>query len=476
MSNGKRLKNLFKDTGAFALGSLGSKILTFLLVPLYTNILSTAEYGVASIILTTVSVLFPIFTLAISEGTLRFAMDKNYRHSDVLSISLAFNFGSIILLFISFFIIQQVGTTIIDYWLYFILYYLGMALHDSLSQYIKGIGKTKLFALQGIIHTFFIVAFNILFLIVFDMRLEGYLLATILGYFCTILFIVIAGGVYKDFFHLGFNERLLKEMLFYSIPMIPTIIAWWANSAIDRYIIIAMEGYESNGLYSIAGKIPSILSIVTTLFTQAWQLSSIKSFEDDDFEGYFNNVYYSYFVVSILATSLLILFNKYLCALLFAKEFYSAWVYVPLLLLANEFSSLSGMLASAFRAFKKTKTLFISTLIGAIVNLLSNLVLIKSIGTIGAAFATMASFFIVWIVRMIFVQKLLHVRLPFAKTILSFASILIIVLVSTLSIEDSNIIAWSCFIFLCLINVKKIVALFSKSLSMLSKRMKKKVY
>lgn len=468
-----RLKILFKDTGAFALGGLGSKILTFLLVPLYTNILSTSDYGVASLILTTVSLLFPILTLAISEGTLRFSMDRKQKKSEVLTISLLFNFGSLIVLFFAFLVIQKVSTTIVKYWWFFVFYYLGMALHDSLSQYLKGIGKTKLFAIQGVFHTFVLVIFNILFLVVFKMGLYGYLLATILGYFLTIIFIIFAGGIYKEVSKLHYNNRLMKEMLFYSFPMIPTIVAWWANSAIDKYVIVAIEGLQDNGLYSIAGKIPSILSVVTSLFTQAWQLSAINNCDDPDFEEYFNKIYYSYFVVSMCATSIFIMFNRILCGVLFSKGFYHAWIFVPFLLLSNEFSSLSGILASAFRAFKKTKTLFISTIVGAVVNLVLNVVLIKLIGTIGAAFATMFSFFVVWCIRMVSVQKLIRVKLPLFKTLTSFCISIVMALLFITSVSYEYVFAFSLFFILCLINIKEIVLIWKKMLDIIIRSIKK---
>ena len=109
-----RISALFKDTAVFAIGNFGSKILSFLLVPLYTNILTPDEYGVANLLFTTITVLYPMFTFAISEGALRFAMDKQHQRNEVLTIAIILNLFGFLLLLGSYFIFLWASKTIVE--------------------------------------------------------------------------------------------------------------------------------------------------------------------------------------------------------------------------------------------------------------------------------------------------------------------------------------------------------------------------
>ena len=101
MSNGfGKIKTLVKDTGLFAISTFGSQILVFLLTPLYTSILATEEYGIADLIFSTVVFVYPILTLAISEATLRFAIEKDENKNKVFTNSIWFVIMSTLLLLI----------------------------------------------------------------------------------------------------------------------------------------------------------------------------------------------------------------------------------------------------------------------------------------------------------------------------------------------------------------------------------------
>ena len=91
MNRGKKLEN---NVILMTIGNIGSKILTFLLVPLYTSCLSSNDYGISDLILTTVSFLLPIFSIQISEALLRFALDKEIDDKQVFSIGLRINISS----------------------------------------------------------------------------------------------------------------------------------------------------------------------------------------------------------------------------------------------------------------------------------------------------------------------------------------------------------------------------------------------
>ena len=213
-------------------------------------------------------------------------------------------------------------------------------------------------------------------------------------------------------------------MLKYSIPMIPTLLAWSINMYINKYMLIGLlptgEGLSASGIFSVANKIPSLLTAVLSVFTQAWQLSAISNVNDSDESNYYTKMYGAMHIVSLVGCLLIIPFSKKASAILFDPSYYSAWQHIPFLTLSAFFSCLCGFLASAFRAYKKTGQLFVSVAIGAIVNIILNLVLIKTIGVVGASIATAASFLITWAVRMQTIQRLVKVKIRVMQTVITY--------------------------------------------------------
>ena len=80
-------KYLMKNTGILTLSNFSSKILVFLLVPLYTSTLATSEYGIYDLVLSTIQLLFPLLTLNIADGVMRFSMEKSHEKNEIISIA-----------------------------------------------------------------------------------------------------------------------------------------------------------------------------------------------------------------------------------------------------------------------------------------------------------------------------------------------------------------------------------------------------
>lgn len=415
----KRYKKLFTDTGLFAISNFGSKFLTFLLVPLYTSVLSTEEYGSVDILTTTVNLLYPVLTLSIFDATLRFALDKKYDKQAVFSISIflvALSTG-LVLAATPFFI----GTDTIygKHWWFFVSLFFVNALQVCLSNYIKGCGKTKEFAIQGLISTAIFLLLNIVLLLCAKWGIRGYFISTIASAGIGCLYMIFSTGCNKAFLSLKIDKDVSREMLKYSIPMIPTSIAWWINASADKYMILGIVGVSANGLYGIAHKIPTIFSSFTGLFSQAWRISAISSYDDEDKQIYYTKVYKVYSLVCLYVCIILAFSSQLIAKVLFKLDYYEAWVLIPPLIIAALFEAYAGFLASIYAAANKTKFLSVSTCIGAAVNILFNYFLIKCLGTIGAPIATMMSFVVVWVMRIKVMNSFMKIEINYFRTIVS---------------------------------------------------------
>jgi len=462
-SRGKKYKSLAKDTMLFTISSFGSKILVFLLTPLYTSILATHEYGVADLITTTIHFIYPILTLAIADATLRFALDKEVDKNSVFVVSTVFTALSVVFLLILYPAISLIDDSLKQYWHIFVLNFFLFNVHNYFSNFVKSLGKTTLFAVQGLVHTATIISCNILFLVVFKLGLDGYLASTIIGYCVPILLMFFGARLYKYLIPFIIDLSILKEMLKYSIPMIPTILAWAINTSIDKYMIIWRYDIGASGVYSVAHKIPSIVTTILSVFTQAWQLSVISNHGSDDESDFFTTVYKGLDFVSISGCMFVILISKWLARLLFAKDFFIAWEYVPMLIIAAMFSSHSGFLAAAYRAAKKTKSLFVTVLAGSFINIILNYFLIRDVGVLGAAIATATSFFIVWFVRIIVIQHIVRVNVPIMQTVLSYALLFLSAILVTIDFHYALIVLIASYIIICVLKRDTILSLLNSA-------------
>ncbi|MBR5112834.1 MAG: oligosaccharide flippase family protein, partial [Clostridia bacterium] len=178
-----RTKNLIKNTGILTLSSFASKLLSFFLVPLYTSVLSTEEFGNYDIILSTLTILLPLVTLNISDAVMRFTMDKEKEPDKAASVGLWFTLSGIAIAII---LSSVVGfTPLIKYVsglrVISVVFFAALAFNSYLTQLAKGKEKVLDMGIAGIIGTATAIITNLLFLLVFRMGLKGFFYAGILG-------------------------------------------------------------------------------------------------------------------------------------------------------------------------------------------------------------------------------------------------------------------------------------------------------
>ena len=341
----KRYSYLVKNTTILTIGQFSSKMLQFFLVPLYTSVLSTREYGSYDIVANTITLLFPILTLNISDGLMRFELDKTYDKREIKSIALKYEFLGCLLASILTVILRIVRPSQVynDYFILIILLFLFTAIYQFEVQLAKGEEKVREIAIAGVIGTFITVALNILLLVVVPMSLTGYYLAIIGGQAVPAIYLMAVTHTFKGIsFH--FDKNLQHEMLVYSVPLVMTTIGWWVNSASDRYVVTWMCGLDTNGIYSISYKIPTIITTVQNIFIQAWSISAIKEYKENNYQKFYGDSFFHLNSLMVATCSILLLFTKVFARILYAKEFYVAWVYVPFLLVSSVFNASSGFI------------------------------------------------------------------------------------------------------------------------------------
>ncbi|MGY0691308.1 lipopolysaccharide biosynthesis protein [Virgibacillus sp. FSP13] len=407
MANGDKL---LKDTLLYSVANFGSKILVFLMLPLYTHYFTTAEYGLWDIVVTTATLLTPFITFELVAAVYRWLLDQKTDATKqsiittgavtVLRNLLIFNvLAAILFAFIS-----------VPYgWL--ALVFIDVSIFTSfLQQCARGLGYNKLFALIGILQTAITVALNLIFILILDLRLEAFFYSAIIAGICVVVMAWIVMRFSRYLSLKAYSKKVMKSFLIYSVPIIPGAASWWVMTMSDRYFITVFLGIEDNGIYAIANKIPAVILMVSSVFSLAWKDSAIVEFESVDKNEYYTKVFHHFFRLMTTSVICLTLLTKPVLSLIIAEEFYSSWKYIGILLLATLVSAFSQFWGAGYHGARKTNLIFLSSLVGAIVNVLINLLLIQYIGLYAVAISTFLAFLVMWLMRVYYASSYFTIR------------------------------------------------------------------
>ena len=320
------------------------------------------------------------------------------------------------------------------------------------SQFLRAIGKVKLFTIDNVIQTLSILILNILLLVQFQMGVSGYMLGYILGNLISFVFGLFAGRLWKFFSFSQMSKKMFLEMLRFSIPLIPNTICWWISSSTDRLMIIAWIGTAANGLYSVAHKIPSVLSVVVNIFVQAWQISANEEFGQKGSSEFYSEIFEVLSAFCFVGASLMILCSKIEIRLITNSEYYDAWPIMSALIMGMTFFSFAQFLGTIYTANKKTAMAFITNLIAAVVNVVLNIFMIGRYGAVGAAIGTSISYFVLWITRIITTDKIIHLKIKWLSVGFSSVLIVLMTIVQLMEIRGALILEIICFFAITIFN------------------------
>ncbi len=452
---GNRYRSLIKNIGYLTIGNFASKILTFLLVPVYTYVLTTEEYGTYDAIVTTMQLLAPIVTLNIGEGAMRFCLTELKKQNQILKISYLYLALGILLsaVFLALNGIFHPISFLNGYEGIAFLYCLFYILYNFFTQYAKGVNKVACMSIAGVIATVSIIVFNLLFLLVFRIGIRGFFYANILGQAIPVVYYLLAlpCRIKKEETDETEDRALRREMTRYSLPLIFNTLGWTINSSLDKYCVIFFIGEAANGVLAVAYKIPTILSVVWSIFTQAWQISAVNEYGSKDRKKFYSEMFLITNAVGALFCAGLILLTRPVSAFLFSKEFSEAWQYVPGLLISTLFNQTAGFVGPLLSAKKNSKAMAWASLAGTAVNLIFNILFIQWFGIQGAVIATAISSFVIYLVRYLFVRELLDTKIQLYLC----ATWLILILEAVAVVCSWHFMIYlMCFLFVILVNLK----------------------
>ena len=394
----QRKQYLAKNTALFALNTIGTRLITFLLVPLYTKAFTTSEYGTVDLITTIGTILVPIITLNIGEAVMRFALDDDANRNNITSIGIFYAALSFLLGFSAFLVLNFFPQITVNKWLVY-FYCVSQGLYHTFACNLRGQEKLFHYAAGNILHTFVAAILNIIFLLTLRLGVNGYFSAYIISNLVSFLYCFAFGDVFATFRNFHLDKDLMKKMVSYAIVLVPNSLMWWIMNSSDHIMVTSMISIAANGIYAISYKIPSILSSLSTVFNQAWSYSAIHENKSDDREAFNNTMFDKLVRFQLIVTVFLMIIIRPFLKIYVQPAYYEAWKYTPYLLVGYFFLTMGTFLSTTYTVQKDSKGFLYSGTTGAVANITLNWLLIPIWGIHGAAFATCVSYIIVFLYR-----------------------------------------------------------------------------
>lgn len=464
-----KYKTLIKDFFIFALGSVGSKLVVFFLVPFYTNILSKEEYGTSDLVFTFTELLMPVVCLAVYNAILRFGLqNKDHPENTLYCGIVTWAAGCVVsaLLMPLLNLYQPIAE-----WKWYLYAHVNSSILLTISQnYLKVKSKNIRYSLICILQTALLAGLNILMLAVIPMGITGYLLSNTLATFIAAVVAVLAGGIPRDLKKARFDSKLLKAMLAFSAPLILNNVSWWVIHSSNKIMIEAFVGVAALGLFTVATRIPSLINVAVTIFQQSWGISSIVEMDSSNDTSFYDTVFQCYSVCVFFACLCLNTVIKPFMRIYVAAEYFESWTLVPLLVVsAAAFSSIAAFYGSMYEALKKSFNNMLTTLLAAVMNVFIGYLLIPHIGIMGAVIGTLASYCVLAITRMLDVNRHVPIQVGYGTYTINclLAIVHAILVMHDAYILLSSVVIIALFLF---VNRKFLGAIWDKIMSIIKKR------
>ncbi len=430
-----REKNLVKNTIIITIGKICTQLITFFLLPVYTAILSTEEYGVVDLLNTLISLCLPIVTFQIEQALFRHLIDSRDNDEEIRK-TISTTFITLVIQSVIYLVIFCIAAPFIhNNYKYFLATNVIASIFSSIMlQISRGLGDNKKYAVGSFLTAFITVILNIVFIVWLRWGAYGMLSASLIGNIVCSSYILITKKIYKYINIKEYSKQLLKKLWKYSMPLIPNAISWWIFNSSDRIIVSSVLGIAQNGILSASYKFSNVYITIYNIFNMTWTESASLHINDKDNSEFFSKIMNVALKLFAAICFGIIAFMPFIFPIMINEKFGEAYNQIPILMLSSLFNVVVGLLSVIYIAKKDTKAVAKTSIMAAIINLVVNLALIEFIGLYAASISTLAAYFIMAIYRLYDVKKYIKIKLD--KVFIFASSIMIVILLISYYINN----------------------------------------
>lgn len=374
-----RNRKLIKNTAILSFGTFSTKILSFILIPIYSHYLTPEAFGQVDIILTVLSILYVVVSLQSIESSFRFIQDCDNDKSRVKVVTNSFFISAIgiVIYEIVLFIITIYFS--LDHYLIFSIYVPISITSFLLLHTIRGMNKTSSFVVSNVLATIVAASSNIVLIVYFRQGAMSLLIAPIISNTCIIIFVTLYHKFWRYIKIKSLDMNEVKKHLKFSLPLIPNAVSLWLLASVGRFVILYYYGNEATGLLAFTLKFPLLLGTIAATFHMAWQINAVDNFNNKGDSDYLSKVFNNYLTILLSVLIIILPATKILILTIMGKAYVSTWIYVPLFMIAIVFKYNASFYNANYYALKKTKIVFTSTVIAALIYLVLSIILAKKL-------------------------------------------------------------------------------------------------
>lgn len=407
----ERSKKFIKDIFIYAIGNLGSKLITFLLVPLYTYFISPDDFGYYDIVLTLTFLAMGFITFQLRDGTFRFLLDNEdeYTRKSVVSFSyklLSQSALAVLIIGILFSFFYEIRD-----WGWIIAFVIVLSLYEVEIQIVRGLGQNKQFVFAGILTAFQIGLYSLIFVAWLRMGIGGIFCSNILARLVTMIMVETQTRVFKRYFVLGFKDKgVNRALLKYSLPLLPNAVCWWLLGGSSRLFIEHFLGLEANGVYAVGIKFSTILETFSVIVYQAWQETAIKQYGASDRAVFFSRIFNTYCVILTVLALIFVFVLKLNYSWLIDARYLDSLQYLYPMFISVICFALAAFYDLGYQCSKQTVRNLPGVIITTILNLVMNYFFIRVLGIWGIVLSSILSYLFMLGFRIIDTWKFFPVR------------------------------------------------------------------
>lgn len=450
------IQRFIKTSSIYFLGNVLTKIVSFLLLPLYTNRISPEDFGYYDLSNSILSLIVPLVFFQIWDGVFRYSFD--YEEKEIVV-----NNGFVVMLFGMgvFSVLNLVFNNFINIEFGFLIYLTGIftGLHYFYGYVARAHMNNKLFVISGFLNTLFNIVLNIILITQFNLGIEALYISVIIGTLVQIIIIELKLKPILKFKFSLIDRKLIKELVSFSIPISISTISYWLLGGFTRVIISKELGNLENGIYAVANKFCSVVVLVSSVFQFAWNEIAYLSAKNENKEKEQEFAINLIMKLIITITPIMLLMIKFISPYFIADSYREAEGILPIVFLGTIVNCLASFIGTVFLANKQSKVLSNSTLISAVSNIIFTLILTSRFGIYGASIALSLSFFINLIVRIIVIKKVNKLKILSKDLILRLCFLFFSVVIYYTAVNVLQVIFCLIYIYIFIYSFKNIFSI-----------------
>lgn len=421
-----RGKELIKNTAIIAVGKVCTKFLSFFLLPFYTAVLSQEDYGIVDLINTYISLLLPLIVFQIEDAIFRFTIDirnKEEEKRKVVSTAVSFCLMQSLIFTLIFGLIQWFVD--IPYGEYLYINVIVSIFSGMLLQMTRGLGDNTGYAFASFLTALLAILMNMVLVLIFHMGADGLFITSFVSNLIGVIYLLAREKLFPYIRPRWFDKHLLKNMLSYSLPLVPNTLSWWVIGASDKTVVTWFLGSAQNGILSVSQKFSTVYTTFYSIFNLSWTENAAVHKDDSDSAEYYSQIIDTSFRVLSSACIGIIAGVALAFPILVNVKFDESYYQIPIYMLSSLIYSVIGIYSVVYIAYKRTANIAKTSMIAAAINFLLNVVLIQYIGLYAASISSVAAYAVMLAIRYFDIQKFIKIRTD-KKLVLSVVCMMVL--------------------------------------------------